>query len=264
MATIRELERGMWLPESMPDDLRFEVEMLCHLLSRGVADLVMSLSMFEDAYVAHTPNRPEERRRNAARRRKRQAELEAEHGVTSEHPDCFEEHDALRERIRRAALREEWQEKGGPEEYRHRVVFIHARSFVTTLAQIQRSVMALCRYDFEPEVAAKLTKACNNFAAALPGLKQVRDSAEHGEDRVRGQAYREKIAIQTVSNSFMQGELMVVEALSNRHFGCTVADGTYAEVEVSDATTEIAQVAVQAVYDALPWRPGPRECIPAF
>jgi hypothetical protein len=51
---------------------------------------------------------------------------------------------------------------------------------------------------------------------------------------------------------------MVVDALNNQHFGGTVADGTYAEVEVADATTEIARAAVQAAYDALPWRSGHR------
>lgn len=44
---------------------------------------------------------------------------------------------------------------------------------------------------------------------------------------------------------------MVIEALNNQHFGGTIADGTYAEVEVADATTEVARVAVQAVYNAL-------------
>lgn len=48
------------------------------------------------------------------------------------------------------------------------------------------------------------------------------------------------------------------ERHNNQHFGGTIADGTYAEVEVADATTEIARVAVQAVYDSLPWRPGHR------
>jgi hypothetical protein len=33
-------------------------------------------------------------------------------------------------------------------------------------------------------------------------------------------------------------------------------DEAPAELEVSDATTAIASSAVQAVYDALPWRPG--------
>ena len=56
---------------------------------------------------------------------------------------------------------------------------------------------------------------------------------------------------------------MVVSALNNRHFGGTIADVSYAEVEVADATTEIARAGVQAVYDALPWRPGHRQFEPS-
>lgn len=33
VATIRELERGLWLENTVPDDFRHDVESLCHLLS---------------------------------------------------------------------------------------------------------------------------------------------------------------------------------------------------------------------------------------
>jgi hypothetical protein len=172
---------------------------LCHLLSNCVTDLVVSLSMFEQAYTAQiqTPSGfdQEEWQRDADRHRQREAELEAEQGVSWGQPDHFERHQAIMEQARRDVLREKWVEQGGPEAYRRRVVFIHARSFVTTLALLIHAP---------------------------------------------------------------QGGAMVVDALNNQHFGGTVADGTYAEVEVADATTEIARAAVQAVYDALPWQSGHR------
>jgi hypothetical protein len=251
-------------------DFRRDVEALCHLLSTCVADLVVSLSMFEQAYIAQVQTRPgvdrEERQRDANRHRRREAELEAEQGVSLGQPDHFERHRVLSEQARRDVLREKWAEQGTPEAYRQRVIFIHARSFVTTLALLQRSLIAICDYSFESAVAAKLEQARDDFASALPGLKHVRDSAEHGEDRVRGQAFGKKIATQPVSNSLIhapQGGAMVVDALNNQHFGGTIADGTYAEVEIADATTEIARAAVQAVYDALPWRSGHRQYEPS-
>src|SRR4051794_22752001 len=83
MATVRELERGVWLDGSLPDDLRHEVEMLCHLLSDCVADLVVSLSMFEHARAddharMHASARPDQGdwQREGDRRRAREAELE--------------------------------------------------------------------------------------------------------------------------------------------------------------------------------------------
>lgn len=270
MAAIRELERGIWLEETIPVDLRHDVESLCHLLSTCVTDLVVSLSMFEQAYVAEVQTRPgfdqEEWQREADRHRRREAELEVEHGVSWGQPDYFERHQALSEQARRDVLREKWAEQGGPEAYRRRVIFIHARSFVTTLALLQRSLIALCDYSFEPAVTAKLEQARDNFADALPGLKHVRDSAEHGEDRVRGQAFGKKIATQPVSNQLVhapEGGVMIIDSLNNQHFGGTVADGTYAEVEIADVTTEIARVAVQAIYDALPWRAGHRQYEPS-
>ena len=55
----------------------------------------------------------------------------------------------------------------------------------------------------------------------------------------------------------------MMDMLNGRNFGCTIEDGTYAEIEVSDATVETARAAVQAVFDALPWRPGHRRSEPS-
>jgi len=41
--------------------------------------------------------------------------------------------------------------------------------------------------------------------------------------------------------------------LNNHRFGWTVEDGTYQDVEVSDATIEVARAVVQRALDALPW-----------
>lgn len=191
----------------------------------------------------------------------REAELAAEQGVVWGQDDWWERSNAIRELAQREILRQQWQESGGPEDYKRRVIFIHARSFVTTLAVQQRVLLSLCDYDLDPSITVRLEQACKAFASALPGLKGVRDSAAHVEDRVRGKAFGRQIATKPVTNTMIHapnGGIMVIEALNNQHFGGTIADGTYAEVEVADATTEVARVAVQAVYDALPWRPGHR------
>ena len=270
MATIRELERGVWLDESIPDEFRHDAEMLCHLLASCITDLVVSLSMFEQARIACSAQMQvrsgaahdqEAWQREGQRQREREAELEAEAGITWGHPDYSEKSERIREQVRREMLREKWAREGGPESYQRRAPFIHARSFITTLALLQRSVLAIGRYDFEPGVVGGIRKACNDFAAALPGLKAVRDSSAHLEDRIRGERFGEKIATKPIMTSMIHapgGGVMIAESLNNQHFGGTIADRTYAEVEVADATTEIARVAVQAVYDSLPWRPGHR------
>jgi len=179
VATIRELERGVWLDKSVPAEFRHDVEMLCHLLSDCVADLVVSLSLFEQAQIAATPligSAPtaddEEWQRGSERHRAREAELEASSGLVPGAPDYFERSEEIREQVRREVLREKWEREGGPETYRRRLVFIHARSFVTTLAVLQRALGAICEYNFAPGVTADLERARDAFARALPGLKE--------------------------------------------------------------------------------------------
>jgi hypothetical protein len=275
MATIRELERGVWLDETVvPDDFRLDAESLCDLLSNCVADLVVSLSMFERAQIEcraclqaklEAGRDRENREREAERQREREVELAAQAGITRDHPDHFEKSRPIREQARRELVRENWAREGGPETYRHRAPFICAQSFVSTLALLQRSLLALTKYPFDRRVAASIQRVCDDFAAALPGLKGVRDSVAHAEDRVRAEAFGKKIATQPVSNTLIHapaGGAMVVSALNNECYGGTIADGTYVEVDVADATTEVARAAVQAVYDALPWKPGHRRIDP--
>ena len=212
MATIRELERGTWLDESVPDDFRHDVEMLCHLLSNCVSDLVVSLSMFEQAQ-ADSRVRMQARSgairdrekwvRDGERQRKREAEFEAQAGIAPGQPGYFEKSEAIREQVRREMLREKWAREGGPESYKRRVMFVHAQSFVSTLAVLQRSLFSVTSYPFEPTVASGVKKAAEEFAAALPGLKGVRDSLAHVEERVRGETHGKKIKPQPVSNSFI-------------------------------------------------------------
>jgi hypothetical protein len=276
MATIRELERGIWLDDSVAsDDVRHDIEMLCHLLSDCVADLVVSLSMFEHAQIqvharmqARSHEGPDlaQWERDGQWRRAREDELQAEAGITWGETDYFKKSEAIREQVRREVLREKWTREGGPESYKHRVPFIHAQSFVSSLAVLQRSLIALTRYALDKAVQARIQQACDDFAAALPGLKDVRDSVAHVEERVRGEVHGKKIKAQPVSNSMIhapQGGVLIVSALNNQSYGGTIADGTYVEVEIADATTAIAWAAVQAVYDALPWKPGHRNVEPS-
>lgn len=83
---------------------------------------------------------------------------------------------------------------------------------------------------------------------------------------MRGEVRGKKIAPEPIMNEVIHapgGGALVLNMLNGRKFGCTLADGTFAEVEVSDATTQIVRVAVQAVYDAPPWRPGHRQHEPS-
>jgi hypothetical protein len=88
------------------------------------------------------------------------------------------------------------------------------------------------------------------------GLKGVRDSTAHVEERVRGEAHGKKIATQPITNSMVHapgGGVMIISALNNQHYGGTIADGTYADVEVADATTEVARRSSSRLRAELPF-----------
>ena len=158
-----------------------------------------------------------------------------------------------------------WAEEGGPEAYRDRLVFIHARSFVSTLALLRRGLEELSGYDLG-QASSAVRQALASFDVALPGVKSVRDSAEHREDRVRGKVRGKALDLKPVVNSMVHapgGGVLIVESLNNRSYGGTIADGSHAEVEVSDQATEVARAVVQAVLDAMPWRDGHRTWEPS-
>ncbi len=107
----------------------------------------------------------------------------------------------------------------------------------------------------------KIVAARDAFNAALPDLKPVRDSIEHAEDRMRGlDRNRQPMTLAPISNRMINapgGGVLVGDALNDRHYGGTVDDGTYAEVEVSDDTLEVARASVQAISTPCPGAQGP-------
>jgi hypothetical protein len=112
-----------------------------------------------------------------------------------------------------------------------------------------------------------VVKARDDFEAAQPSLKHVRDSIEHAEDRMRGLGRDgDPLTLSPIMNSMIHapgGGVIAGDLLNNRHFGCTVESGEYAEVEVADDTLKQAHAAVQDVFDALPWKPGHRQSEPS-
>jgi hypothetical protein len=101
-------------------------------------------------------------------------------------------------------------------------MFIHARSFVETIAVLQRTLIALCSYAFAPDVKATRERVGEDFAAALPGLKGVRDTVAHVEERVRGQEFGRKIQPGPIMNSMIHapnGGAMVIDSLNGDRYG---------------------------------------------
>jgi hypothetical protein len=257
VAQLVELVRGTWL-EGLDEDVGREIESLCDVMADRVTDAVLSLAMFEQ--VSNRPPRALDKdawERDRAAERFREDELAAQDPREFTAPDYGEWRMKISEQARRDVVQAKWSAGELPQEYEHRLPFLHARTFLTSLAQLSRALQAVAKLDTG---AAKdeIVAARDAFDDALPALKPVRDSVEHAEDRMRGlDKHKKKLTLAPITNSAIHapgGGVLVGDMLNGRHFGGTVEDGTYAEAEVSDATLEVARVAVQRVYDALPWR----------
>lgn len=251
------LRLGLWL-EGLDEGIQREAESLCRVLTGCFTDAVLALIMFEQQMVAGSfEARRAKRDRDQAAHRVREQQLEAQEGEQIAPPDYSKWRTALYDRARQDVLQAAWQQGELPDEYLHRLPFIHARTFLTTLARAERAMWVLAKLDLAG-AESDVTAARDGFEAALPGLKGVRDSIEHAEDRMRGRGRGGRaLTLQPINNRVAiapNGGILFGDTLNGRHFGCTIEDGTYAEIEVSADTIEVARVAVQAVLDALPWK----------
>jgi hypothetical protein len=263
MAQLVELERGIWI-DGLDENVGRQVESLCRVMESNVTDAVLALAMFEQASAAshHSVRlRRGTGERDRALEQRRREVLEAqEPEVDGEwHGDRMTR---LYEQARRDVIRAKWEAGEFPRSYAHRLPFLHARTFLTSLAQLGRAISEMARLD-TGDAKTTIRGARDRFDAALPHVKPVRDSIEHAEDRMRGLDRDKKtMTLAPISNQMIEapgGGVLVGDALNNRHFGCTVNDGSYAEVEVADETLEAAREAVQTIFDALPWRSGHRQ-----
>lgn len=257
MAQFVQFIAGTWLDDSLDEEAARNLQLLTHPVTDGVFDAVLSLAMYEQASARlHAGHGHDQWERDRERERAREQELAAEDPREFGAPDCFEWMDRLREQARRDIVREKWETGELPDHFRHRLPFLHAQMFVSSLAQVRRTLRVMA--DTAPQIA-ELASVCDNLDAAVPSLKAVRDSVEHVEDRIRGlDRNRQPLILAPVTNSAIHapnGGALIGGMLNNNSFGWTVNHGTYQEVEVSDATVEAARVVVQRALDTLPWKP---------
>ena len=278
MPRIVEVRHRGFTLEGLPSDTAHAVMGLCSLMSSRLIEAALAIDLYEDAtrqVAALLSVEMEERHAREDAERELVREREAELGLGEMRvpglawtPEVRRQEGEIREQAEREVLHAKWHKGAIPQDYIKRGPFLHARSFVSSVAQIERvlrELKCLSLGDADAEIAAAHTE----MTAAIPGLKKVRDSSEHAATRVQGKRkYDKRLDLQPVDNNMIHaphGNVLIVESLHGNRFGGTIEDGSYADVEVSDATLEAARAAIQRALDALPWRdiPGvPRHWTP--
>lgn len=252
----------MYIPEliipgtsiDLPDpDQAHAVESQLYAFESNLDEAAVALDLYEQAQAQANedlrPNRGERWRREI----NRQAAIEAKYESQEENavaaslsPEArfYAEHDA-RLRIEAAAKREDWAAGNLPKEYRRLLPFMYAKVFLYAIDGIRKALRELRRVtSLPPAVIAQV----DAFNAAFPTLGNVRNSTAHEEQR--------RLGVDRQGQPLQLAEpVLVIGSLRGNRYGGTTESGDIQEIEVSAATLEQARTIVQAVLDALPWRP---------
>ncbi|EPO9638512.1 hypothetical protein G3W18_08175 [Klebsiella pneumoniae] len=159
--------------------------------------------------------------------------------------------------------REKWQHGESPQAHLHRIIFLHAKSFLYALDTIDKFLKVMSDESGAPqEIKLLHTQIANDF----PNLRGVRNSTQHLEDRARGLGAGrspQPLNLQPVNNGSIlapQGAL-ILSSLNGTKFGCTMADGHFGEVDVSPESMGKLQSIIQKTFNAFEWN-GPKQHLP--
>jgi hypothetical protein len=92
----------------------------------------------------------------------------------------------------------------------------------------------------------------------MPEVRRVRNSVQHVEDRARGLGPSGKpLDLKPVDNRAINapgGGVLILNMLNGSRYGSTVADGRYAEVDVTSQSLLAVRDAIQKVLNSLAWK----------
>lgn len=247
----------------LPDQqAAWEIQTQLSIVESAFAEATIALILFEQSQrdPSVRPSR-EDWERDAQRRLELSRAIESQDRALEAWFDPAQ-WEKTRERVERQLVHENWDRGILPRQLRHFIPFIYAKSFLYAVDRIGK---VLARLAERPDLPADAQGACKEFYASFPSLREVRNSAQHVEDRGRGLGKGGKpLDLKPIENSMISapgGNVLVVDNLNGNRFGATIADGHYAEMEVSAASLTTIRQHIQAVLEALPWR-GPRRLFP--
>ena len=246
---------GTWL-DYKDDEWSWEMRNLVQMLENPLTEACLALALFEQqrAKPHDKPDR-EQWEADSKRRREIEKELEAELDVDPFDPEAQQE---LYSSAKRELKREKWESGELPEQYDHRLIFMHAKSFLFAVDRIEKILGIIAEKDGVPD---KVVEAKGAFEEIFPNLRGVRNTVAHIEDRGRGLDYREEdLDLKPVQNRLVSapsGGVLILESLNGNRFGSTMSDGYYGEVEISLEKIVKVRDCIQTAIDAFEWR-GPQ------
>lgn len=250
---------GMWL-DYQDRAWTGKIEGLIRHLESQFFEANLSLNLF---LKADANDRPRQTSENWEYDNQRRSELRKL--VQQKHPDRTgpDGWDIIEFETEIQFKREQWEKGRLPREFEHNQVFIFARAFLYAMDAFDKFLGVLSREEGIPvRVAALHVQLSEDF----PDLRNVRNSAQHPEDRARGLGASGKpLDLKPVDNELIKvpGGTLLLNCLIGTKYGCTMADGHYGEVDVSPESMEKLQRILQEVLNSFQWR-GPKKHSPSI
>ncbi len=257
---------GTWL--ELPDRGNvFELQNLILSMETAITDMAITLTMFTDcqqkSYSEHTS---EHRESLWERDRQLRTHIEKEYrdGLNNEN-DVYNNYEHHRAEIDKLYRQEKLKAGEIPRNYKHRVSFIHAHSFLSSADTLYKYLSVL-----SGETNLEYVKVIKQqFEDTFPTLSKIRNSAQHSEDRIRGYGkpadVRKKIKmdLKPIDNGFIKSEggVLALSNLNGNRLGYTIDDGSYQEFEISEVTLGKAVDLFQSLINSFQWS-GPTSISP--
>ena len=137
--------------------------------------------------------------------------------------------------------------------YFNRHTFVHAHSFVYSLDRYYKILRAL--ENIKP-IASIALKTISDFKSKFPSITEVRNSAQHFEDRYKQKAFGKDIISKpfSVDNlNFPDGNVYMVSTFINDKLTYTSANGSLGSVDISDTSLISVVANFQDLISSLSW-----------
>jgi hypothetical protein len=234
------------------DETRGRIDSLLVLLGNSLTEAALSLGLYIDTHqrergdmAAEIARAYQDREERLSINRRIREELGSPANLSPEQITYMELE------VRKRRLQAAFDRGQAPIAYAHQLPFVHAKSFLNAIWMI-KSVFFQGK-QLGP-IAQQSTKADDAIVAAIPALKDVRDSASHADERIQRLAKGRPIPVsmQPLSPSITIG--FIVDSLINHNITYTSADGRHGQVPVTRDTFDLCVRVSQDFINELPWR----------
>lgn len=254
-------------PVGLDDDAAHALTSLLGLMERGVAEAAVSLHFFEQAHSDMSQNRPpppspDEWQRQAAIEQAVEGQLLDQLPADLTPEQRWATQDRVRDEARQEMKRQAWRAGEWPDSYKHNIPFLYAKAFLYAVDAVAQALATMAREPWAPE---GINGIAADWQTAFPTVRSVRNTSQHEDERVLGRRPgNQQIELQPINNGMIHapgGGVTVLSNLNGNRFGCTMADGHFGEVEVSNATLEAVGALAQRSISAFSWE-GPGRFAP--